>query len=269
MQWSSRKSETESPTSPNCKCASAALAALRPKLITPLALLVALTAASAQTPIVASPKTLEQVIDNYAAAVGGKAKLDAITSWEITGKTLDSGKVNRVSVLSYWEAPAKSLQISKSTFSTSRTGYNGKQGWYLLQHGKSHRLSQEKLDLLLLTCNPLRFVRLKEVYPGATLEGESKLDGQPVDVVLTKTWEGERRLFFDSQSHFLIRLEDRLKSSDKPRLTRFSNYRDFGDVKLPAEIAQDSPYGPEPVGVRIEKVHFNVTLKDIQFENPR
>lgn len=239
------------------------------KMLAALAMVVALSGAIAQTPVAKSSKTLDQVLDGYTAAVGGKAALDGISSWEINGKTLDSSKLNRITVISLWKAPNKALQTSKSTFSSSQTGYDGKQGWYLLQHGRSHRLSQEKLDLLMLTCNPLRFVRLKEIYPGATLEGESTLDGQTVDVVLTHTWEGDRRLFFDAQSHFLIRLEDRLKSSDKPRLTRLSNYRDFGDVKLPVEIAQDSPYGPEPVGIRIDKVHFNVNLKDIQFENPR
>ncbi len=269
IRWFLRKIETAFPTSPNAKSANTALAALQPKLVMPLALILALTAAAAQTPTAASSKTLDQVIDSYTAAVGGKPALDDITSWEVIGRTLDSSKLNRVTVLSYWKPPTKSLQISKSTFSTSEAGYNGKQGWYLLQHGKSHRLSQEKLDLLLLTSNPLRFVHLKEIYPAATLEGESKLDGQPVDVVFTRTWEGERRLFFDAQSHLLIRLEDRLKSSDKPRLTRFSKYQSFGDIKLPSEISQDSPYGPEPTGVRIDKVHFNVTLKDIQFENPR
>lgn len=224
-------------------------------------------AASAQT--TATSKTLGQVIDSYTAAVGGKAALDRISSWQITGNPPDSGLMNRTTLISYWKAPNKVLQISKSTFATSQTGYDGKQGWYLPQHGKSHHLTQEKVDLLLLTCNPLRFVRLQEIYPGATIEGETKLDGQPVDVVLAHTWEGERRLFFDSQTHFLLRLEDRLKSSDKPRLTRFSNYKDFGDIKMPTQIEQDPPYGTQPNGIHIEKVHFNVQLKDIQFENPR
>ncbi len=177
--------------------------------------------------------------------------------------------MSRTSLTLYWKAPGKAMEISKSTFTASQSGYDGKQGWYLPQHGRSHHLTQEKVDLLLLTCNPLRFVRLQELYPGATLEGETKLDGQAVYVVLAHTWEGERRLFFDSQTHLLVRLEDRLKSGDKPRLTRFSNYKDFGDIKMPTEIEQDPPYGTEPNGVHIEKVHFNVKLKDIQFENPR
>jgi len=177
--------------------------------------------------------------------------------------------MSRTTLVLYWKAPSKSLEISKSTFALSQTGYDGKQGWNLLQHGRSHRLPQDRLDLLLLTCNPLRFVHIEEIYPGVALEGETQLDGQPVDVVLAHTWEGERRLFFDSQSHFLLRLEDRLKSSDKPRMTRFSNYKAFGDIKLPSEIEQDPPYGTQPNGIHIEKVHFNVKLKDIQFENPR
>jgi hypothetical protein len=231
-------------------------------------LLFATSAGVAQTPA-ASSKTLDQVINSYTDAVGGKAALDGIASWEIIGKPLDASLMNRTTMQLYWKAPGKAIAISKSTFAVSQAGYDGRQGWSLLQHGKSHHLSQEKLDLLLLTCNPLRFVRLKAIYPGATLDGEAKLDGRPVDVVLTPTWEGERRLYFDSGSHLLIRLEDRLKSSEKPRLTRFSDYRSFGDIKLPAEIAQDPPYGTQPNGVRIEKVHFNVKLKDIQFENPR
>ena len=228
-----------------------------------------LGAALAQNTTTPSPKTLGQVIESYTAAVGGKAALDGISSWEIRGKPLGAGLMNHTTLVLYWKAPGKALEVSKSTFALSQTGYDGKQGWNLLQHGRSHRLPQDRIDLLLLTCNPLRFVHLQEIYPGATLEGETKLDGQPVDVVLAHTWEGERRMLFDSQTHFLLRLEDRLKSSDKPRLTRFSNYKDFGDIKLPTEIAQDPPYGTQQDGIQIEKVHFNVKLKDIQFENPR
>ncbi len=228
-----------------------------------------LASASAQTSTTAATKTLDQVLDAYTAAVGGKAALDGISSLQITGKPPGSGLLSHTSISSYWKAPGKALEISKSTFATIQSGFDGKQGWYIPQHGRSHHLRQEKVDLLLLTSNPLRFAHLREIYPGATLEGESKLDGQPVDVVLAHTWEGERRFFFDSQTHFLLRLEDRLKSGDKPRLTRFSNYKDFGDVKIPTEIEQDPPYGTEPNGIHIEKVHFNVKLKDIQFENPR
>jgi hypothetical protein len=247
--------------------ASSSLKLIRPLCLALLSLILA--AASAQTTTPASSKTLGQVIENYTAAVGGKAALDGISSWQISGKPPDSGLLTRTSLISYWKAPGKALEVSKSTFAVIQTGYDGKQGWYLPQHGKSHHLTQEKVDLLLLTCNPLRFVHLQELYPGATLEGETNLDGQPVDVVLAHTWEGERRFFFDSQTHFLLRLEDRLKSGTKPRLTRFSGYKEFGGIKMPTEIEQDPPYGTQPNGIHIEKVHFNVKLKDIQFENPR
>ncbi len=137
-----------------------------------------LAAASAQTTTTPSSKTLSQVIDGYTAAVGGKAALDGISSWQITGKPPGSGPMGRTSLVLYWKAPSKALQLSKSTFATVETGYDGKQGWYLPQHGRSHHMTQEKVDLLLLTCNPLRFVHLQQIYPGATLEGEAKLDGQ-------------------------------------------------------------------------------------------
>ncbi len=247
--------------------ASSSLKKSRPWRLAVFFLILAL--ASAQTTTPASTKTLGQVIESYTAAIGGEAALDGISSWQITGKPPGSGPMSRTGLVAYWKAPGKALEVSKSTFAVIQTGYDGKQGWYLPQHGKSHHLTQEKADLLMLTCNPLRFVHLQEIYPGATLEGETKLDGQPVYVVLAHTWEGERRFFFDSQTHFLVRLEDRLKSGDKPRLTRFSNYKVFGDVKMPTEIEQDPPYGTQPNGVHIEKVHFNVKLKDIQFENPR
>jgi hypothetical protein len=225
--------------------------------------------ASPQTAAPASRKTLSQVVDDYTAAVGGKAALDAISSLQITGRPPGAGPLSRTRLILDWKAPSKALETSKSTLTTSQTGYDGKQGWYLPQHGRSHHLTQEKVDLLLLTCNPLRFVHLQEIYPAAALEGQAELDGRAVDVVVAKTWEGERRLSFDSQTHLLLQLEDRLKSGGKPRLTRFSNYKDFGEVKIPAEIEQDPPYGTQPNGIHIEKVHFNVKFKDIQFENPR
>src|SRR5271154_4691625 len=96
--WSSRNGETASPFMPSSDVVlSAASAPSSSK--TPGQLLrsrfamffLVLTAASAENTTTSPSKTLRQVIDGYTAAVGGKAALDAISNWQITGKPLDAG----------------------------------------------------------------------------------------------------------------------------------------------------------------------------------
>lgn len=213
---------------------------------------------------------LDPVIEAYHQAVGGKA-LDAVSSWELLAHPLDQKllSVSHTRITLYWKAPNKVRRVNKSTASLSELAFDGQAGWLLMQHGKSHRLGADKLDQLNIVCNPLRFVHLAEIYPGSIVEGPGKVNGREVTVVLaTPNW-GERRFSFDAESHLLLQIEDRFKSGDKPRFTRFGEYEETEGVRLPREIQIESPDDPGAMGVRIEKVRLNVPIKDVSFENPR
>jgi hypothetical protein len=232
-------------------------------------LLLAASAAPQAPPNPALP-ALEQVIDAYHQAVGGKA-LDAVSSWELLAHPLDQKlmSLSHTRITLYWKAPNKVRRVNKGAVSVSELAFDGQAGWLLMQHGKSHRLGADKLDQLNIVCNPLRFVHVTEIYPGSSVEGPGKVNGHEVMVVLaTPNW-GERRFSFDAQSHLLLQIEDRFKSGDKPRFIRFGEYEETGGVRLPREIQIESPDDPGAMGVRIEKVRLNEPIKDVSFENPR
>ena len=213
---------------------------------------------------------LEQVVESYRAAVGGKALAKA-SSWELDAHPLDRKllSISRDRVTLYWKAPNKVRRVNKGTFASSELAFDGQKGWYLMQHGRSHRMGADKLDQLNLVCNPLRFVHLQEIYPGSQVEGAAKVNGRNATVVLaTPNW-GERRFFFDTESHLLVQIEDRFKSGDPPRMTRLGVYEESEGIRLPREIQIESGDDPGVRGLRIEKVRLNVPIKDISFENPR
>lgn len=225
---------------------------------------------ASQAPPAPTGPALDQVIDAYHQAVGGKA-LDAVSSWELLAYPLNQKPVSPIHtrITLYWKAPNKVRRVNKSAFSVSELAFDGQAGWLLMQHGKPHRMSADKLDQLNIVCNPLRFVHLAGIYPGSIVEGPGKVNGHEVMVVLaTPSW-GERRFSFDAESHLLLQIEDRFKSGDKPRFTRFGQYEETGGVRLPREIQIESPDDPDVLGVRIEKVRLNVPIKDVSFENPR
>jgi hypothetical protein len=217
----------------------------------------------------ASP-ALDQVIDAYHQAVGGKA-LDAVSSWELLAHPLDQKltSLSHIRITLYWKAPNKVHRVNKGAFSVSELAFDGQAGWILMQHGKSHRINADKLDQLNTVCNPVRFVHLADIYPGSVVEGPGNVNGREVMVVLATLNWGERRFSFDAESHLLLQFEDRFKSGDKPRFTRFGEYEETGGVRLPREIQIESLEEPGVLGVRIEKVRLNVPIKDVSFENPR
>jgi len=232
-------------------------------------LLLARSAAPQAPPNPALP-ALGQVIDAYHQAVGGAA-LDAVSSWELLAQPFDQKlmSLSHTRITLYWKAPDKVRRVNKGAVSVSELAFDGRAGWILMQHGKSHRIGADKLDQLNIVCNPLRFVHLESIYSGSIVEGPGKVNGREVIVVLaTPNW-GERRFSFDAGSHLLLQIEDRFKSGDKPRFTRFGQYEETGGVRLPREIQIESPDDPGAMGVRIEKVRLNVPIKDVSFENPR
>src|SRR5437879_3173720 len=89
----------------------------------------------AQAPSASLP-TVEQVLDKYVQAMGGKDALDKVTTRVMKGSielpaTGDAGSIVPGTIEIYMKAPNKRMLIVNIPGNgTDRRGYNGKDGWY-------------------------------------------------------------------------------------------------------------------------------------------
>jgi hypothetical protein len=212
-----------------------------------------------------------QVVKAYIDAVGGQSALDDVKTMEMTGRVLDARRLNpdKTKVQLFWKAPDKSRLVLKSLTSVENQGFDGQKPWVLMQHGHGHKLSNDKLDILQLVCNPLRFTRMLVIYPGVTTESKVSVDGHTFTILLANVSWGERRFSFDDESHVLVQIEDHFKSGDAPRFTRLREYKSVESLRIPHVIEQNWMDQLEGGGIRIEKVKLNVPIRDMSFENPR
>jgi hypothetical protein len=221
-----------------------------------VALCVAAISKAASTP----PKPVDQIIENYVRAVGGMAAVERIENREVQASRHHS------KLIYFWQKPNKVLLVDGK----KRLGYDGGSGWMVSAKKRVSKLSKGQEEPLLMDANPLRYVHLKQLYSEMQAAPGETLDSRPMDVLLAPNNLGSTKLYFDSSTHLLSRVEESGQTSAYfKHVTDFTDYQDQDGVKLPFRIIHDSN---EPGGgkeeVHISKVIQNVPLKPGFFNKP-
>src|SRR5947208_15454194 len=119
----------------------------------------------------ASLPTVDQVLDKYVQAIGGRDALDKVTTRVMKGSielpaTGDAGSIVPGTTEIYMKAPNKRmLMVNIPGNGTDRRGYNGKAGWYVDPDEGPKDLSGADLEALKGEAEFYREIRLKELYP--------------------------------------------------------------------------------------------------------
>lgn len=207
--------------------------------------------------------TADQILANYMTAVGGADKIAKITSRHIIASRVEgNGKTEPEDI---WQQGHK-LRIA-TTYAepnniTITSGYNGSDAW-MSSTGQPLHLSQEDLDRLKISSMLLFNPDLKSVYTKFDYRFTDEIDGKPVYMVAATLPNGQvDRLGFDVATGLLVRRSSVVRTALGPFVTQwdFSDYKDFGGVKIPTTIKFAQP------AVRftrqITKVKINAPIAD-------
>ncbi len=237
-------------------------------------------------PIGASPASalpsVDEVLNKYLAAIGGKTSTDLIKSCVVKGtSTISGGQV--VAYEAQQSAPNKgheSFAIQNVTGQNcagdSRCEYervvNGQQGWLKSGQGVQElvgeQLADQKLSFLLFG-----ILRLKDQYSSFRVSGRDKIDDRDAYVVSAVRSDNKpERLYFDVQSGLLIRRigYTRTLIGTIPQQTDFDDYREVEGLRLPFTIkmAFTDP-GSLPIIRKFTEIKLNVPLDESKFDKPR
>jgi hypothetical protein len=213
--------------------------------------------------------TADQIVTNYVAAVGGADKMAKITSRHITASRVEpDGKAEPEDI---WQQGAK-LRIETTYADKDKTtaitsGYNGTDAW-TVSTGQPLHLSPEDLERLKVTSQLLYGPDLRSIYTKLEYRMTDEIDGRPVYLVSATLPNGQvDRLGFDVATGLLVRRMSIARTALGPFVWQwdFSDYRDFGGVKIPTTIKQAQP------GVRftrkVTKVKINAPITDASIFN--
>ncbi|HEX7177503.1 MAG TPA: c-type cytochrome [Pyrinomonadaceae bacterium] len=211
--------------------------------------------------------TVEQILDNYVRAAGGREALAKITSRVFKGSRVGADGV-LVPEEVQQKAPNKLLVTTSYPQIVFRRGFDGTMGWARDSQGGGD-IGKEELAELAREAEFYKEVRLRELYAGMSVEGRATVGEREAYVIVATTREGaSEKLFFDTQTGLLVRkyTEIKLVLGAFPTQTDYEDYREVDGVRVPFVIRWSIP--GRAWGRKIEEVKTNVHIDDATFRPP-
>jgi zinc protease len=249
----------------------------------PLSVLAAALLAAAAPPLWAgrpqsSPglPTLEQVLDKYVQAIGGRAAFEKLTSCVMKGSveapaTGDTGSLVPGTIEVDQKAPDKwASHISFPGGGADDRGYDGKTAWYTDPDEGPKDLNAEESASVRLLADFYRPIHLQELFPKMAVKGKVQISSQECYFVEAPHPGGSlEKLYFDARTGLLVRDEVPVNVPDEGRTTivnDFDDFRQVDGVKLPFTVRQTSP--DFDYVIHYTDVRHNVSIDDAKFKKP-
>jgi hypothetical protein len=228
--------------------------------------------------------TVDQVLDRYIEALGGRAAVEKIDTLVAKGsllrpKLVDGGTVSAhmitrgetVPLEIYQKAPDKYLAVVTTANGIVYQGFNGSVGWIKAPNGQ-RELNNAELTRIKLQADFYRNIRLKDQYSKMTVIGKEKVGDHEATVIETLNRENKlEKLFFDTQSGLLLRRTRFTQTvvGFDPEQTDYEDYREVVGLKLPFVVRvsylDDSHLGTTR---KFTEIKPNVPLDDVKFNMP-
>lgn len=209
--------------------------------------------------------TVDQILDLYVQALGGKEAIQRVsrrvTKGTFTSPDLQAGGTFEISA----KAPNKQLVVLQAAgFGTFRQGFNGTAAWQQ-QPGSDDIEDQptfpkREADFYL----PLK---LHELFPKLALVGSEKVGTRQAVVLEAPRAGNPKRWYFDAESHLLIRTETRTPEGKVVESEDFDDYRAVDGIKMPFSIRHLEDEGIT-LQLKVTDVKHNVEIDDAKFEKP-
>jgi len=233
-------------------------------------------AAETQAPAPAAPAvteslpTVDQVLDKYLEALGGKAAIEKTTSRVSKGSfELPEFGANGTLTI-YAKAPNKNaVVVDIPGFGVVRQGFDGTVGW---DDNPQSGITEKSGPALAAAKRDAAFHRefdLKAQYKQLEIKGKQKIADQDVYAMVATPEEGAAETwYFDAVTGLLARVDAERESPQGTALVQssFKDYRDVEGVKIPFRIEQALP--GMTIITKIEEVKQNVEIADSQFVKP-
>jgi dipeptidyl aminopeptidase/acylaminoacyl peptidase len=223
--------------------------------------------AAGQPPALAQLPTVEEVLDKYVLAIGGRAAILSIKS-SVSRGTVDIPATGYHADSEYWrEAPDKfESELVVSDSMTTSTVFDGATGWSDSIEAGIRRMEGEELAETKRQADFYRSLHLKDLYPKMTLSHTEKIGDADTFVIDAIRADGKpAKLFFDVKTGLLLRTDYVTYSLDVQ--VYLSDYRDVDGVKTP--FTTRFVYKTVTRIHKLKEVKNNVEIDESRFAKPK
>lgn len=211
--------------------------------------------------------TVDQVLDKYVEAIGGRPALMKLTTRIMKGSRVGADGV-LVPEEVYQKAPNKLLVVTSYPEIVFRRGFDGTSAWARDSKGES-QISEQDMAELERDAGFYKEIELKRLYAQMSVKEKAKVGERQAYVIEAKSRGGDpERLYFDVQTGLLIRRykEFKIALGSFPTQTDFEDYKEVDGIKVPFTIRWSIP--GRTWGRKITEVKHNTVIDDANF-SPR
>ena len=220
-------------------------------------------AASASTP------TLDQVLDKYVDALGGREAWKKLVSRQSTG-TIEVPAMKLSGTFQVTEkAPNRMLSVVVVAGANFREGFDGKTGWSDDPQNGVREQTGLELEEARRQADFYHSLDLRQLYKKLTLTGTEKIGDRNAYVVEAATGSGDPdKMYFDTETGLALRVVGQHHTPEGASVVQedLDDYRVVDGVKVPFTILQTT--AESAFTIKIAEVHHNLTVDDAQFSKP-
>ncbi len=216
-----------------------------------------------------SAPTLDQILDRYEAAIGGREAWDKLRTRVVKGIFVYSPPGTSGNTETYQEFPDKYLGITVApTGGKVEAGLNGQVGWSKDPVRGLRRLIGSELTAAKLQGAFNAEIRMRELFPQMELVSANRTGNRMLYVVRATSTDGvAATMYFDSQSGLMARMTwvDVSGQLVDEHIDEYCELRDVG-IKYPCK--QRMIYPKLTISYRITEIHHNVAIDESLFSSP-
>lgn len=236
-----------------------------------IAMAAAFAAAGAAPQASESLPTVDQVLDKYVAALGGKAALQKINSRVATGDIELPDQFASGAVLMQAKAPSsRRYKIDIQDFGVVEQCFNGSTGWANNPQSGLRDMTEEEIEYVRISSDFHAPLNMRQTYSGLAVKGKEALATGEAYVLEGKQRDGRLRvMYFDAATGLLVRYVVERGTPEGPlKVDNYlEDYREMDGIKFPHTQRQINPAFTSII--RLTEVKHNVPIADTVFEKPK
>jgi hypothetical protein len=255
-------------------------------LILAFAMVAAITSAAQDKPKTDSPEpaktgqtaakaealpTIDEILEKYVKAVGGKEAIEKITSRSMKGSfNLESLGVSDAPVEMLSKAPNKSaMKIDVSGFGVVTRVFDGSTGWSSDPMSGLRELTGVELAQLKRSADFYQEINLKNHYTKLEVKGKEKVGAYETYLIEATPQEGSpEKFYFDVNTGLLVRQDGEAEGPQGKMLmeTYMDDYKVVDGVKIPHTLKQVNP--AMTMVIKFAEIKSNVEIDEAKFGKP-
>ena len=215
---------------------------------------------------------VDQILERYTEAVGGRAAIESVTSYKAQGR-FSTSVLREPGQFKIWgKDPHKTLSVIEfPRIGTLKKGFDGENRWVQTPAGTFTDESPTQMAELEQDAEVYRAGKIRGLYESVSLEGPARLDGRDFYVLAGKPAKGPtERLFFDKENGLLRRWDMVRRNPQRGNVfvkVHLEDYREIDGVKVPFKVR--FAFESFELMLNVDVLEHNVPIDDAVFVKPR